>query len=696
MSIVLGIDTGGTYTDGVIIDLDTKEILADTKARTTHEDLIVGIRNTIQQLDYKNLKELDYVSLSTTLATNAIVEGRGCRVGLLLLGFEPVDELPSCECILLPGKISTRGKESEALDLKKTKKAILSLKDKVDAVAISGIFSIHNPVHEETVRKMVRELLGLPTVAAHELTAVLGMQERTVTAVLNARLISVIDELMTATKAALKEKKVYAPIMIVKGDGSLMSETVARERPIETILSGPAASIIGSTYLNDAKEGLVLDMGGTTTDIAVLRDGIPRLDKEGARVGGWRTRVNAVEASTFGLGGDSRIFMDYNSRKTQIGPMRCWPISVITAEYPSYLVELLYIKAASIGMIVNELAEGYFILREPPRHMELTTKQQQVISVLRDGPHTIAQIAKAIDSTPNFLNVDSLVEHGILGMIGFTPTDILHAEGTYTIGCTEGAKVAAELMANVRDISVKDFLTQAKTLITDKLCRVVLSSAMAYENFRLNGADDMTLESLFQTAVWQKNNEVLDINFQLKTPIIGIGAPVKAWLSQAAEKFQTPTVYPVHNDVANAIGAAAGKVMTVYSIKIQNHEQSGVDVFAPWGIIPVDINNDWVIQQYDENLSAQERTDKIGGYSTTKGKMVPTNVGDVRMEAAIEQAITVGKARMDEEMRQQEIEDYTILVERKDVKTGNGYNENIKMHIETYLDIIAVGKPSWK
>ncbi|MDO4541342.1 MAG: hydantoinase/oxoprolinase family protein, partial [Bacillota bacterium] len=380
MSIVLGIDTGGTYTDGVIINLDTKEILAATKASTTHDDLIVGIRNTISQLPGEELGKIEYAALSTTLATNAIVEGRGCRVGLLLLGFKPIAQLPPCECCLLPGIINVRGQETEPLDIKATQKAIESLRDKVDAVAISGIFSIHNPEHEEKVKSMVRDTLGLPVVTAHELTTVLGAQERTVTAVLNARLISVIDELMTAVKKAMEERSIEAPVMIVKGDGSLMNESIARERPIETILSGPAASIIGSTFLGDAENGLVLDMGGTTTDIAILRNGRPRMDNEGAKVGGWRTRVNAAEANTFGLGGDSRIYYDYDTKTTKLGPMRCWPVSMICRDHPDYLAELKYIMTSRAAMISNDLPEGYFLLRTPPKHMELSTKQRQVIA----------------------------------------------------------------------------------------------------------------------------------------------------------------------------------------------------------------------------------------------------------------------------------------------------------------------------
>lgn len=699
MSIVLGIDTGGTYTDGVIIDLETKEILGATKAPTTHDDLIVGIRNTIKQLDDQDLEKIEYAALSTTLATNAIVEGRGCRVGLLLIGFTPTKDLPPCDCHLLPGVINVRGKEQEPLNIERTKNAIESFRDKVDAVAISGIFSVHNPSHEETVKAMVRDILDLPVVTAHELTTVLGIQERTVTAVLNARLISVIDELMSAVKQVMQEREIDVPIMIVKGDGSLMNETVARERPIETILSGPAASIIGSTFLDDMRDGLVLDMGGTTTDIAILKDGRPRLDREGARVGGWRTRVAAAEASTFGLGGDSRIYLNQKTQTTIVGPMRCWPVSLICRDYPSYLVELKYIRSYNMAVISNDLPEGYFLLRKPPVHMELSEKQRRIIDVLKDGPHTIVNIADKIETTPNFLNVRSLVEHGILGMIGFTPTDLLHLDGEYVAGNVEAAQLAAELMAKSRGITIDDFVKNTRTAITDKLCHAILTSTMDYEGFNLNqNENDKTLDTYFNNAIWQKKSDILNIKYKLELPIIGIGAPIKAWLPQGAEKFDTKPCFPRHNDVANAVGAAAGKVMTIIQIKVQNHEGAGIGIYSPWGQIPFYLDEDNTIaEEAGEDLTAKEIMDKAGNYASTKGKLIDIpETENLKMECGIKQAIACGKEHIATEMERQGVAHYDVLVERRDVKTGNAYNENIKIHIETYLEIIAVGCPQWR
>jgi len=309
MPLLLGIDTGGTYTDGVIVDGDSpnKEVLHKAKTLTTKEDLSVGIRNCINRLDFTDYRKISLVSLSTTLATNAIVEGKGCEVGLLLIGQLPSGKLPVEHYQVLQGRYDIRGKLLSGLREDECRQSIEQLKGKVEAVAISGYASVRNPAHELMLKGMVREILDLPVVCAHELTSLLGFYDRTVTAVLNARLIPIITELIRAVRVVLGEKGIQAPVMIVKGDGSLMEASIAQERSIETLLSGPAASVIGSRFLTGTENAIILDMGGTTTDIANVDNGKVKIRKDGARVGGWLTRVQSAEIYTYGVGGDSYL-----------------------------------------------------------------------------------------------------------------------------------------------------------------------------------------------------------------------------------------------------------------------------------------------------------------------------------------------------------------------------------------------------
>jgi len=331
--LILGIDTGGTYTDSVIWDRDSGKILCKTKELTTQHDLIIGIQNCLQSLPAIMLNHIAMVCLSTTLATNAIVEGKGCRTGLLLLGGKPEGEIPADVSVELDARLDIRGGVSRPLEEKALSEAILSLKDQCEAVAVSGYASIRNPLHEVHAAAKIRELLKLPVVCAHELSGNLGFYERTVTAVLNARLIPVIDHLITTVYKVMEQMGIQAPVMIVRGNGSLMRADYAMERPVETILSGPAASVIGARYLSCRQNCLVVDMGGTTTDIASLRDGQCEVSKSGTYLAGFRTHVKALEICTFGLGGDSEIRTDDNGQ-VQIGPRRIIPFcrAVISGE----------------------------------------------------------------------------------------------------------------------------------------------------------------------------------------------------------------------------------------------------------------------------------------------------------------------------------------------------------------------------
>lgn len=668
MAIVLGIDTGGTYTDGVIVDLDKKKILAAAKTPTTHENLLTGIENVIAALAPEQRK-IDYAALSTTLATNAIVENKGCRVGALILGHEPEAPLPQCRMAVLPGAMDLMGRETEPLDREKTRAAIEGFRGQVDAVAVSGIFSVRNPDHEKEVKALVREMLGLPVVAAHELTTALGIKERTVTAILNARLISVIDRLLSAAKEGLKKMGFDVPLMIVKGDGSLMNETVARERPIGTILSGPAASIIGATFLNGVEQGVVVDIGGTTTDIAVLQNGRPHLAEEGAKVGGWRTRVVAADVTTIGLGGDSRIFFDTVKKEIRLGPQRVLPIAAICAQYPSYFEELRRLQHRHVPVITNEAVEGYLCLKAPPAGLQLTKTQEKALALLADGPHTVVAIADALGVDPNLLALESLVHQDILALIGFTPTDMLHADGEYMAGHAEGAKLAAALVARRWGLTTEDFLQKVRKIVTENLCRHLLNSIWEYEKAPQKESGPMA-EYLFQRAIWEKEDSLLSHGFTLKVPLVGIGAPAGVWLPPAAEKFHTPLLLPDHYAVANAVGAAAGKVMTIYRILVQNHENEGISVYAPWGK-----------KNYARGLA-------FFGAEATDSQ-------EERMNKAAAVAVAVGRKKMVEEMARQGIADYEILVEREDRRTG-GNDESLRIHIETRLAIIAVGRPQWR
>ena len=289
MAYFLGVDTGGTYTDAVIVDEAADAVIGKAKSLTTRGDLALGIGRAVDAaLEGAQVaaKDVALVSLSTTLATNALVEGQGGRVALVVIGFDPddlergglVEALKGDPVIRIAGGHTHAGTEAAALDLAALEAEVAALGPQVMGFAVAARFATRNPAHEVVARAAIRRITGRPVTCSHELSAQLNGPKRALTAVLNARLIGMIDRLVAACERHLEAVGIHAPLMVVRGDGALISAAMVRERPIETILSGPAASIVGARWLTGAADALASDIGGTTTDVALLRGGLPEIE----------------------------------------------------------------------------------------------------------------------------------------------------------------------------------------------------------------------------------------------------------------------------------------------------------------------------------------------------------------------------------------------------------------------------------
>ncbi|MBT4890335.1 MAG: hydantoinase/oxoprolinase family protein, partial [Rhodospirillales bacterium] len=314
MAILLGFDTGGTYTDAVIYDED-QGVLASAKSLTTKADLSIGLGKALNALPEEQVASARLVSVSTTLATNALVEAHSSPAALIMIGQGPEalqraglgELLGDGPVAFINGGHTGLGSENEPLDEEALKKAIHELAPDVDSFAVAGYFSVRNPDHEDRARTMILELTDRSVTCSHELSTNLDAPRRALTTLINARLIPLLQSLIISVQKLMVERAIKAPLMVVRGDGSLISAQSALHRPVETILSGPAASVIGASHLSGINDGIVSDMGGTTTDVVMFTNGRPTVNRDGAMVGGWRTMVEAVNVRTYGLGGDSEV-----------------------------------------------------------------------------------------------------------------------------------------------------------------------------------------------------------------------------------------------------------------------------------------------------------------------------------------------------------------------------------------------------
>lgn len=662
-NFAIGIDTGGTFTDGVIFDIDNGLVIAKTKVITQRENLEVAINNCLgnllnilekKQNNKYILDNIRMVSLSTTLATNAIVEGQGADVGLILIGIDLDKKYPTNYFAKVKGKMDVRGKEREKLDLEGVKKAINELKGKVEAFAISGYMSIRNPMHELDVARVVKELTGYPTVCGHELSSDLGVYERTVTAVLNARLIPLITDLIEAVKKNLRSKGIKAPLMVVKGDGSLINEKVAMEKPVETILSGPAASVLGGKVLSKIENGVVVDMGGTTTDIALLRNGKPAINEQGATVGGWLTRVKAADISTIGLGGDSIVTVSKN-RTLDVGPQKVYPIAWISDEYSHLINELKEIKSKNYFPISSQPTTVLRLIKKPER-IELSDLENKVIKIIEKEPHTIFYVSKVLEKDPNLLPWERLVKIGSIHRAGLTPTDILHVTGDFQIWNSEASTIATDIMADRLGVSREAFIERVLDLVYFKIFRLIVESCIKDTikiSFEENTPHGEILKEMFRGK--KAKDRFVSFFARLNVPVVALGAPVRAYFPKAVKKLNTSLMIPENADVANAIGTVNSEVIERVKITVKPTEGGAYTVYTPEGKrIFMSLN-----EAYD--------------YGEEYGR-----------EYAYNKALEAGASGIE------------IIIERNEsysTLAGGAYNDRNKIFIETVINVTAKGKP---
>lgn len=435
-------------------------MLAKAKALTTRHDLAVGISGAVDAVLEKAVTDpaaIKLVSMSTTLATNALVEGQGGRVALVMIGFSEADlardglkaALGTDPVVFCPGGHDVHGNTAK-LDLSGLEAALSELGGSVSGFAVCAYFATRNPAHEIAARELIREKTGLPVTASHELSAKLGGPRRALTTLLNARLISMIDRLVAATEGFLEARGIAAPLMVVRGDGALVSAAFARQRPIETILSGPAASLVGAHHMTGLENAVVSDIGGTTTDVAVLDKGRPRLDPEGATVGGFRTMVEAVAMRTFGLGGDSEVALEDGALNPRLllGPRRLVPLALAGMVHrEAVLAELeRQLRAPNTGRM-----DGRFAVRTgvPDRLAAgLTAPEARLYEAIGAMPLPLDRL---LTSNAQNATLNRLVSRGLVHISGFTPSDAAHVLGKQANWDAAAARLGAELFARKRD-----------------------------------------------------------------------------------------------------------------------------------------------------------------------------------------------------------------------------------------------------
>lgn len=583
----LGIDAGGTYTDAALIDYGTRAVVAKAKAPTTHRDLTVGVAEAVAALPPELLARTELVSLSTTLATNALVEGRGASVGLLLMPVDAAapDRINARPLRVVPGRLTIDGRELEPIDEEAVRQAVRELVAAgVAALAVSGYGAVHNPLHEQQVAAVARAESGLPVVCGHELTGNLDFIRRAHTAVLNARLMPLIGELLDAVQTVLTARGVRAPVYVVRGDGSLTRVRTARERPIETILSGPAASIEGARWLCAERDLLVVDVGGTTTDVAIVADGQVTVGDDGATVGPWRTSVRAADVQTSGLGGDSYVQVTEGGALLTLGPGRVEPLCLTAARHPEILEELARVAHEAAKDAVPPLALEFFVLAGRLTAGARSEREERLLAALADGPRSRRWLQRELAAPSiGLLPTVRLEELGVVRRVAFTPTDALHVLGRFNAYDTDAARYGARILAAFSRQDVGEFAQWVVDSFSERVARALLRRELTLALGDPEREEGPVLTALLGELLRSRREPraAFALTFTAHRPIVGLGAPAEAFVPAAAALLGGRCVIPDHAEVANAVGAAAGRVAIRETVRIQPDHGGGYVLVSP-------------------------------------------------------------------------------------------------------------------
>lgn len=328
----MGIDVGGTHTKAVVIDNESHEIIGKSSVKTTHSDprgvaagVVESFQNCLRE-NHVNPRDVIFVAHSTTQATNALIEGDVAVVGVLgmakggLEGFLAKGQLRLKDIDLGSDKkikIVNTFLTLKQVNRKNVEEAVDHLVEQGAQVIVSSMaFGVDNGEPEQLVCQVCTKK-GIPTTMASDITKLYGLTRRTRTAAINASILPKMLDTAVSTEASVRETGVTVPLMIMRGDGGVMEITEMKKRPVLTMLSGPAASVMGSLMYLRASNGVYFEVGGTTINIGVIKNGRPAIDY--ATVGGHSTYISSLDVRVLGCAGGSMIRAD-KSGVLDVGP----------------------------------------------------------------------------------------------------------------------------------------------------------------------------------------------------------------------------------------------------------------------------------------------------------------------------------------------------------------------------------------
>jgi N-methylhydantoinase A/oxoprolinase/acetone carboxylase beta subunit len=486
-----------------------------------------------------------------------------------------------------------------------SREAIARQAPRVSAFAISASFGVRNPAHELQLRALVEGLCDKPVTCGHELASSLGAPRRALTVALNARMVSHVAALIAAVRQTLDRHRVDAPLMMVQGDGTLVNVARALKRPVATVLSGPAASVLGACALSGRSDAIVADMGGTTTDIAVVRGGQPELSSEGAMVGQWRPMVEAVKVYAIGLGGDSEVRFG-GGEGLVIGPRRVVPLSLLAHEHP-WVLQVLE-RQQREAPHASQIRFAQRLQSDAAMLARLSEDELAALQRLAQGPVDVERAN--IEERSLSKAIARLERKGLAIYSGFTPSDAAHVLGLSSHWSTEAATVGARIWARqMRHLyglgtwaqgdavaPSRDVVDKVMGAISQKLIEAGLNDAGQMNEANAGKVANLLTAMALHAGAGLGAGEagageaghggapsVFSLRFAPELPLVAVGAPAHSYYPAVARCLGMALELPQHAEVANAVGAVLGQVSQRVHVTVSQPVRGVFRVFAGTG-----------------------------------------------------------------------------------------------------------------
>lgn len=398
--MLLGIDVGGTHTDAVLID--RQGIKAMAKIKTDHQNLLHSIKDALESIvSVAGPEGVTRLNLSTTLSTNAIVEGVTEPVGMFVSagpGIDPEMYRVGGHYYTADGCIDHRGEETGPLDEAALARGVAACRrDGVSVFAAVSKFSTRNPAHEDRIKELLHPMADFVAMG-HEFSGRLGFGRRVNTAYFNSAVWRLYNRFADAVQQSVLSMGLRPQIGVLKADGGTMPLSMSRLFPIQSILSGPAASVMGIIAICDIREdAVILDIGGTTTDMAVFARSAPLVEREGIAISGRPTLVRALRVKSIGVGGDSAIHVTPGG--VTVGPRRLGPPMAFGGGHPTLVDALNVQNVIAYGNVAASFA-GIAALAEGTGHDPETLADFAISVAVNKIREAVADFVREINDRP--------------------------------------------------------------------------------------------------------------------------------------------------------------------------------------------------------------------------------------------------------------------------------------------------------